>query len=125
MVYCVVTTWNCSGGVTINTSPLSYSQPGIINHEYSNKGKSTEKNSTSVSRDKIFYFQGKHQPFSPSPLRLNIFRLFVILSLTQLYRYTPAIFLFSTATFIYTYPPPPDELDMNSQRTWLNENFRH
>ena len=47
--------------------------------------------------------QGKHLPFSPSPLRLNIFRLFVILSLTQLYRYTPDIFLFSTATFKYTY----------------------
>ena len=43
--------------------------------------------------------QGKHLPFSPSPLRLNIFLLFVILSLTQLYRYTPEIFLFSTATF--------------------------
>ena len=41
--------------------------------------------------------QGKHLPFAPSPLRLNIFRLFVILSLTQLYRYTPEIFLFSTA----------------------------
>jgi hypothetical protein len=27
--------------------------------------------------------QGKHLSFSPSPLRLNIFRLFVILSLTQ------------------------------------------
>ena len=40
----------------------------------------------------------------PSPLRLNIFRLFVILSLTQLYRYTPEIFLFSTATFKYTPP---------------------
>ena len=50
--------------------------------------------------------QGKHLPFSPSPLRLNIFRLYVILSLTQLYRYTPEIFLFSTATFKYTYPPP-------------------
>jgi hypothetical protein len=46
--------------------------------------------------------QGKQLPFSPSPLRLNIFRLFVILSLTQLYRYTPAIFLFSTSTFKYT-----------------------
>ena len=32
--------------------------------------------------------QGKYLPFSPSPLRLNIFCLFVILSLTQLYRYT-------------------------------------
>jgi hypothetical protein len=42
----------------------------------------------------------------PSPLRLNIFRLFVILSLTQLYRYTPEIFLFSTATFKYIYRAP-------------------
>ena len=50
--------------------------------------------------------QGKHLPFTPSPLRLNIFRLFVILSLTQLYRYTPEIFLFSTATFKYKYPAP-------------------
>jgi hypothetical protein len=36
--------------------------------------------------------QGKYLPFSPSPLLLNIFRLFVILSLTQLYRYTPIDF---------------------------------
>ena len=50
--------------------------------------------------------QGKHLPFTPSPLRLNIFRLFVILSLTQLYRYTPEISLFSTATFKYTYRDP-------------------
>ena len=50
--------------------------------------------------------QGKHLPFSASPLRLNIFRLFVILSLTQLYRYTPKIFLFSTATFKYIYRAP-------------------
>ena len=50
--------------------------------------------------------QGKHLPFTPSPLRLNIFRLFVILSLTQLYRYTLKIFLFSTATFKYKYRPP-------------------
>jgi hypothetical protein len=46
---------------------------------------------------------GKHLPFSSSPFRHNIFRLFVILSLTQLYRYTPEIFLFSTVTFKYTY----------------------
>ena len=58
--------------------------------------------------------QDKHLPFSPSPLRLNMFRLFVILSLTQLYRYTPDIFVFSTATFKYT---PSDELDKNIQRT--------
>jgi hypothetical protein len=50
--------------------------------------------------------QGKYLPFSPSPLRLNIFRLFLILSLTQLYRYTPEIFLFSTATFKYKYRTP-------------------
>jgi hypothetical protein len=37
---------------------------------------------------------------------LNIFCLFVILSLTQLYRYTPEIFLFSTATFKYKYRDP-------------------
>ena len=50
--------------------------------------------------------QSKYLPFSPSLLRLNIFRLFVILSLTQLYRYTPEIFLFSTATFKYAYRAP-------------------
>ena len=50
--------------------------------------------------------QGKHLPFSPSPLRLNSFHLFVILSLTQLYRYTPEISLFSTATFKYIYRAP-------------------
>jgi hypothetical protein len=50
--------------------------------------------------------QGKYLPFSPSPLRLNIFRLLMILSLTQLYCYTPDIFLFSTATFKYTYWAP-------------------
>jgi hypothetical protein len=60
--------------------------------------------------------QGKHLPFSPSPLRLNIFRLFVILSLTQLYRYTLEIFLFSTATFKYIYRAHSDELDKNSRR---------
>ena len=50
--------------------------------------------------------QGKHLPFAPSPLRLNIFRFFVILSLTQLYRYTPEIFLISTAAFKYKYRAP-------------------
>jgi hypothetical protein len=40
----------------------------------------------------------------------------VILSLTQLYRYTPEIFLFSTATFKYKYRAPSDELDKNIQR---------
>ena len=73
-------------------------------------------------------YQGKHLPFTPSPLHLNIFRLFVVPSLTQLYRYTPEIFLFSTATFKYTYrapPPPSDELDKTIQRKWLGENLSH
>ena len=61
--------------------------------------------------------QGKHLPFSPSPLRLNNFRLFVILSLTQLYRYTPEIFLFTTATFKYTYRAPLRRIGQEYQRT--------
>ena len=69
--------------------------------------------------------QSKYLPFSPSPLPLNIFLLFVILSLTQLYRYTPEIFLFSTATFKYTYRAPSDELDKNIQRTSLGLLFSH
>jgi hypothetical protein len=69
--------------------------------------------------------QGKYLPFFPSPFRLNIFRLFVILSLTQLYCYTPEIFLFSTATFKYTYRPPSHELDKNIQRTSLGLLFSH
>ena len=68
-------------------------------------------NSDLQSQAKIYapsssLLQGKHLPFTPSPLRLNIFRLFMILSLTQLYRYTPELFLFSTATFKYTYRGP-------------------
>jgi hypothetical protein len=61
--------------------------------------------------------QGKHLPFSPSPLRLNIFPLFVILSLTQLYRYTAEIFLFTTATFKYTYRAPLRRIGQEYQRT--------
>jgi hypothetical protein len=48
----------------------------------------------------------KQLPFTPSPLRLNIFRLFVILSLTQLYR----------ATLNINVGPPSDELDKNIQQ---------
>jgi hypothetical protein len=61
--------------------------------------------------------QVKHLPFSPSPHRLNIFRLFVILSLTQLYRYTSEIFLFTTATFKYTYRTPLRRIGQEYQRT--------
>ena len=63
--------------------------------------------------------QGKHLPFSPSPLRLNIFRLFVILSLTQLYHYTPEIYLFTTSTFKYTYRAPLRRIGQEYQRTQL------
>jgi hypothetical protein len=64
-----------------------------------------------------FLLQGKHLPFSPSPLRLNMFRLFVILSLTQLYRYTPEIFPFRLPHLNIPTGPPSDELDKNKQRT--------
>ena len=62
-----------------------------------------------------------------SPLRLNIFRLFVFLSLTQLYRYTPLPRYFSFGMPHLNIPtgPPSDELDKNKQRTWLGENFSH
>ena len=50
--------------------------------------------------------RGGRLPFAPSPLRLSVFRLFVILSLTQLCRCTPEMFLFSTATFECAYRPP-------------------
>ena len=87
--------------ITLNVDLLS-----II--EYYNKGFEAH---ALVSFKKIYapsssLLQGKHLPFTPSPLRLNIFRLFVIFSLTQLYRYTPEIFLFSTATFKYKYRAP-------------------
>jgi hypothetical protein len=50
-------------------------------------------------------------------LRLNIFRLFVIQSLTQLYRYTPEIFSFQLPHLNIPTEPPSDELDKNIQRT--------
>jgi hypothetical protein len=62
-------------------------------------------------------WHGKHLPFSLSPLRLNIFRLFVILPLTQLYRYAPVIFLFSTAHLnIPTGPPQTNWTRIVSER---------
>ena len=61
--------------------------------------------------------QGKHLPVSPSPLRLNIFSLFVIFSLTQWNRYTPEIFLFTTATFKYTYRALLRRIGQEYQRT--------
>jgi hypothetical protein len=63
--------------------------------------------------------QGKYLPFSPSPLRLNIFRLFVIFSLTQLYRTLPRYFSFRLPHLNIPIGPPSDELDKNIQRTSL------
>jgi hypothetical protein len=52
------------------------------------------------------YFKVNICPF-PLPHFASIyFFFFVILSLTQLYRYTPELFLFSTAIFKYTYRAP-------------------
>jgi hypothetical protein len=76
---------------------------GIVTHGQSREFRMHMKNPAQIGSGCIrFNDQGKHLPFSASPLRLNIFLLFVILSLIQLYRYTPEIFLFSTATFKYT-----------------------
>ena len=63
--------------------------------------------------------QGKHLPFSPFRLRLNMFRLCVILSLTQLY------FSFRLPHLNIPTGPPSDELDKNIQRMWLGKNFSH
>ena len=52
------------------------------------------------------YFKVNICPFPLPHFASIFFRLFVILSLTQLYRYTPEIFLFSTATFKYIYRAP-------------------
>jgi hypothetical protein len=82
---------------------------------FTNKGEHSIFSQSMTSTDTCFIhiyapssslLQGKHLPLTASPLRLNLFRLFVILSLTQLYRYTPEIFLFSTATFKYKYRAP-------------------
>ena len=75
-------------------------------------------------------FQGIYLPFSPSQLRLNIFCLFVILSLTQLNCYTPEIFLFSTGTFkyipcMYLAAPPEMNWTWNIRRTSLSLLFSH
>ena len=68
------------------------------------------------------YFKVNISTFPLPHFASIFFRLFVILSLTQLYRYTPEIFLFSTVTFKYT---PSDELDKNIQRTSLGLLFSH
>ena len=71
---------------------------------------------------------GKHLPFTPSPLRLNIFRLFVILSLTQLMNYIvtlPRYFSFRLPHLNITTGPPSNELDKNIQQKWHGENLSH
>jgi hypothetical protein len=51
------------------------------------------------------YFKVNICPFPLPHFRFINCHLFVIFLLTQLYRYIPEIFLFSTATFKYTYLP--------------------
>jgi hypothetical protein len=77
-------------------------------HRFHNK---KNNNNYTLSEPQALVSFKKYMPpplpyFFPSPFRVNIFHLFVILSLTQLYRYTPEIFLFLTATFKYTYRAP-------------------
>ena len=67
--------------------------------------------------------QGKHLPFSPSPLRINIFRLFVILSLTHYIVTLPRYFSFRLPHLNISTGLPSDKLDKNSQRMWLIKNF--
>jgi hypothetical protein len=62
------------------------------------------------------FLQGIHLSLSPSPLRLNIFHLFVILS-----RY----FSFRLPHLNIPTGPPSDEFDKDSQRTWFSENSSH
>ena len=71
------------------------------------------------------YFKVNICPVSPSSLRLNIFRLFVILSLTQLYCYTTEIFLFLLPHLNIPTGPPSDELDKNIQQKSLRLFFNH
>ena len=66
----------------------------------------------------------------PPPLpyfKVNIcpFPLPHFTSMTQLYRYTLKIFLFSTATLKYIYRAPSDKLDKNIERTSLGLLFSH
>jgi hypothetical protein len=66
--------------------------------------------------------QGKHLPFSPSPLHLNIFSLICdpfadpIISLHSR-DISPEIFLFTTVTFKYTYRAPLRHIGQEYQRT--------
>jgi hypothetical protein len=48
-----------------------------------------------------------------------------ILSLTQLYRYTPEIFIFSTATFKYTYRVPLRRIGQDNSANVASSTFHH
>ena len=70
--------------------------------------------------------QGKHLPFSPSPLFASIF--FAYLWSFYWPNYIVALlryFSFRLPHLNIPTGPPSDELDKNSQRTWLSENFSH
>jgi hypothetical protein len=60
--------------------------------------------------------QGKHLPFTTSPLHLNICCLFVILSLTNYIVTLPRYFSFRLPHLIINTGPPSGEMDKNIQR---------
>ena len=67
------------------------------------------------------YFKVNIYPFPFPHFASILFRLFVILSLTQLYHYTPEIFLFSTAHLnIPTGPPQTNWTRIVSERGLVN-----
>ena len=71
------------------------------------------------------YFKVNICPFPLPHFASIFFAYFVILSLTQLYRYTLEIFLFTTATFKYTYRAPLRRIGQEYQRTYLVLFLRH
>jgi hypothetical protein len=102
-VLCFCVYWSSFCLMFLSVTIRSDDQAKCTNINKTVKFTNINKSTKSTTGTCFIQKQGKHLLFSPSPLRLNIFRLFVILSLTQLYRYTPEIFLFTTATFKYTY----------------------
>jgi hypothetical protein len=67
--------------------------------------------------------QGKHLPFSPSPLRLNILRYLWSFRWPNYIVTLPRYFSFRLPHLNIPTGPPSDKLDKNSQRTWLIKNL--
>jgi hypothetical protein len=67
--------------------------------------------------------QGKHLPFSPYPLRLNIFPYLWSFRWPNYIVTLPRYFSFRLPHLNISTGPPSDKLDKNSQRMWLIKNF--